>query len=94
MYRTLKRIHRLLREVKGTCGDREIPSFEQFCKEWGRMDALSKSIYKTIAECPGLLGEPDEYDKVIAGYLKRMGLVTEQLSLSKFSDRFGGNVDA
>ena len=41
------------------------------------MDALSRSIYETIGECPELLGDPDEYDKVIAGYLKRMGLVKE-----------------
>ena len=45
-----------------------------------RIRKLKKQLRKnreTIGECPELLGDPDEYDKVIAGYLKRMGLVKE-----------------
>ena len=91
---TLKRIDRILREVKTARGDRNIPTFKQFLKEWVGMDALSKSVYEAVAECPELLGEPNAYDKAIAGYLKRMGLVTEQHSLTEILDRLGGDAVA
>lgn len=91
MNRTLKRIHRVLREIKEAHGGIGIPTLEQFCKEWTEMDALSKSIYETIAECPEIFGDLSEYDKTMVGYMEQMGLVMGQHSLTEILDRFGGN---
>lgn len=78
----LRRIRHLTTAVKAASGGREIPTFEQFKAQWDRMDLLSQNLYIMQAECPEILGQPDEYDKAVAGYIERMGLVTEHYTIA------------
>lgn len=79
MKEIIRRIDNLFREVNK--GKKEIPTLEQFCKEWAQMDELSRSVYVAFAECPDLYGEVDQYHKVVFGYLEQMGLVKEHYIL-------------
>ena len=78
----LRRIKILSAEVKAATGAKGIPTFEQFRNQWEKMDLLSQNLYIMQAECPGLMGEPDEYTVAISGYLEKMGLVKERYSLA------------
>lgn len=78
----LRRIRQLTKAIKAAIGGREIPTFEQFKAQWDRMDLLSQNLYIMQAECPEIVGEPDEYDKAVAGYLEKMGLVTEHYTIA------------
>lgn len=82
----LRRIDSLSKVIKETCGNRIPPSFEQFCAAWETIDQLSQGLYLLQAECPGILGDPDEYDKVVSGDLERMGLVTEHYAIQDIWD--------
>lgn len=50
----------------------KIPTFEEFQELWPTMDELSQALYIFDAEyC-----QETKYDKTIADYLRRMGVVT------------------
>ena len=50
-------------------------TFAEFAAAWATMDALSRSIYETMATCPTLF--PGDDCGRIADYLQRLGVETE-----------------
>ena len=52
-------------------------TFEQFRAEWANADALSRSLYETMAATPELFPSADSGR--IRGYLERLGVTVEPM---------------
>ena len=61
---------------------KQVPTYEEFLQKWETMDDISRSLYVFYAECPEMFGEVDRYHKTIFEYLRRMGFVKNQYSLT------------
>ena len=85
----MKRIDKLLDRLYARFP--KTPTFEEFLEKWETLGELDKSMYVFCAECPEYLGDRlSERDKVIFGYLDRMGLVKEHFDLAAFVEELNG----
>ena len=55
-------------------------TFSQFAEAWPTMDALSRSLFETMASCPTLF--PGDDSERIRGYLVRLGVNVEPMPFS------------
>lgn len=55
-------------------------TFSQFAQAWPTMDALSRSLFETMASCPTLF--PGDDCGRIRGYLERLGVTVEPEAFS------------
>ena len=77
---TIKRLERL----ESSSASRPLPSKLEFMAEWNDTDDLTKALYINEIQHPYLCADDlyhSEYIKVIAGYLREMGEIPEDMPI-------------
>lgn len=77
---TIKRLERL----ESSYASRPLPSKLEFMAEWKNTDELTKALYINEIQHPYLCADDlyhSEYIKVIAGYLREMGEIPEDMPI-------------
>ena len=82
---TLKELERRIKALRKM--HPEPPTFEEFQELWEHMDELSKAVLEGYAGLPEILDSLGEYEKIVIGHMKRMGLVKPQDTLAEIMEK-------